>query len=133
MNSNQLILECKHARNMQGLVIELSTPWLIDTLCHFLQLQLYCDDNHDPEDVPLDKCPLYDGPIHVYNSVCSMFYAPSDMSGIHSMHCEYICSCPEWRNMGPHYNCVYVVTDPHVEGVLGLDVAHVLCFFHLII
>ncbi|KAI6024354.1 hypothetical protein EDC04DRAFT_2869494 [Pisolithus marmoratus] len=75
-------------------------------------------------DVPLDECPLYDGPIHVYNSACSMFYAPSDMSGIHSMHCEYIYFCPEWRNTGPCYDCVYVVTDPCAEGMLGLDVAH---------
>ncbi|KIK13130.1 hypothetical protein PISMIDRAFT_119477 [Pisolithus microcarpus 441] len=45
------------------------------------------------------------------------------------MHCEYICSCPEWRNMGPHYDCVYVVTDPHAEGMVGLDVACVLCFY----
>ncbi|KAI6046556.1 hypothetical protein EDC04DRAFT_2558003 [Pisolithus marmoratus] len=45
------------------------------------------------------------------------------------MHHKYICSCPKWRNMGPCYDCVYVVTDPHAEGMLGLDITCVLCFF----
>ncbi|KAI5996391.1 hypothetical protein EDD15DRAFT_2387356 [Pisolithus albus] len=128
-NSNRLILERKRARNMQDLAIELNTPRLIDTLRRFLQLQLYRDDDRDLEDVPLDECPLYDGSVHVYNSACSTFYAPSDTSGIHGMCREYIRSCPEWRNTGPRYDCVYVVTEPRVEGMLGLDVARVLCFF----
>ncbi|KAI6021265.1 hypothetical protein EDC04DRAFT_2869822 [Pisolithus marmoratus] len=65
------------ARNMQDLVIELNTPQLINTLCCFLQLQLYHNDDCDPEDVPLDECPLYDRPVHVYNSACSTFCAPN--------------------------------------------------------
>ncbi|KIN97129.1 hypothetical protein M404DRAFT_161310 [Pisolithus tinctorius Marx 270] len=45
------------------------------------------------------------------------------------MCCEHICCSPMWRNEGPHYDCVFIVTNPHVEGMLGLDVARILCFF----
>ncbi|KAI6145842.1 hypothetical protein BKA82DRAFT_3941286, partial [Pisolithus tinctorius] len=65
---------------------------------------------------------FYDGSVCVYNSASSMFYAPSDVSGLHGMHREHICCSPMWRNEGPHYDCVFIVTDPHAEGMLGLDI-----------
>ncbi|KAI6002514.1 hypothetical protein EDC04DRAFT_2871876 [Pisolithus marmoratus] len=77
-------------------------------------------------DVLLDKCPFYDGSIHVSNSVSLTFYLPSDVSGLHSMHHEYIQCSPMWRKEGPCYDCVLVVTNPHAEGMLGLDIAHYL-------
>ncbi|KAI6010848.1 hypothetical protein F5J12DRAFT_904943 [Pisolithus orientalis] len=107
---------------------ELNIPQLLSILCCFLQSQLQQDDC-DLEDVPLDECPFYDGCIHVYNSASLTFYASSDMSGLHSMCCKHICCSPMWRNEGPHYDCVFIVTNPHVEGMLGLDVARILCFF----
>ncbi|KAI6008314.1 hypothetical protein F5J12DRAFT_905371 [Pisolithus orientalis] len=113
------------SRNMRDLATELNIPQLLDILCCFLQSQLQ-QDNHNPEDVPLDECPFYDGCICVYNSASLTFYAPSDMSGLHSMHCKHICCSSTWRNKGPHYDCVFVMTNPHVEGMLGLDVAHYL-------
>ncbi|KAI6006244.1 hypothetical protein F5J12DRAFT_905734 [Pisolithus orientalis] len=121
-------LECMHERNMRDLVTELNIPQLLNILCHFLQLQLQHDD-HNLEDVPLDEYPFYDGSFCVYNSASSTFYAPSDVSGLHGMHHKHIHCSPMWRNEGPHYDCVFVVTDPHAEGMLGLDVACVLCFF----
>ncbi|KAI6146653.1 hypothetical protein BKA82DRAFT_145976 [Pisolithus tinctorius] len=42
---------------------------------------------------------------------------------------KYIHSCPMWRNEGPCFDCIFVVTDPEAEGMHGLDIAHVLCFF----
>ncbi|KAI6144294.1 hypothetical protein BKA82DRAFT_169355 [Pisolithus tinctorius] len=45
------------------------------------------------------------------------------------MHHEYIHSCPMWRNKGPCFNCVFVVTNPEAEDMCGLDIAHILCFF----
>ncbi|KIN95133.1 hypothetical protein M404DRAFT_166588 [Pisolithus tinctorius Marx 270] len=42
---------------------------------------------------------------------------------------EHIRSCPMWRNKGPHFDCVFVVTNPEAEGMHGLDIACVLCFF----
>ncbi|KAI6043176.1 hypothetical protein EDC04DRAFT_2563071 [Pisolithus marmoratus] len=67
--------------------------------------------------------------VHVYNSAYSAFFAPSDLSGTYGMCHKYICSCPMWRNEGPHFDCVFVVTDPQADGMHGLDVAHILCFF----
>ncbi|KIM50536.1 hypothetical protein SCLCIDRAFT_34193 [Scleroderma citrinum Foug A] len=65
------------ARNMRSLATKLDIPQLVDILHCFLQSQLQ-HDNRNPEDVPLDECPFYDGPVNVYNSTSSMFYAPSD-------------------------------------------------------
>jgi len=115
---------------MRDLATELDKPQLLDILRRFLQLQLQHDD-HDPEDVPLDECPFYDGSVRVYNSASSTFYAPSDVSGLHGMRREHIHCSPVWRKGGPRYDCVFVVTDPHVEGMLALDVARVLCFFFI--
>ncbi|KIO03803.1 hypothetical protein M404DRAFT_144875 [Pisolithus tinctorius Marx 270] len=128
MNSNLLIIEHTHVRNMRDLATKLNTPQLLNILCHFLQSQLQHDDCN-LEDVPLDEYPFYDGSVCVYNSASSMFYAPSDMSGLHGMCHEHIRCSPMWRNEGPRYDCVFIVTDPHAEGMLGLDIAHVLCFF----
>ncbi|KAI6009055.1 hypothetical protein EDC04DRAFT_2581777, partial [Pisolithus marmoratus] len=123
------ITEHMHARNMRrDLAIELNIPQFHDILQCFLQSQLQHDD-HDPEDAPLDECPFYDGSVHVYNSASSMFYAPSDVSGLHGMCHKHIHCFPTWRNEGPCYDCVFVVTNPHMKGMLGLDVACVLCFF----
>ena len=112
-----------------ALAVELDMPQLPDILCRFLHSQLRPTDPRDPEDVPLDECLLYDGKIHVYNSACSTFFAPSDLSGLYGMRREYIHSCPMWRNEGPRSDCIFVVTDPQAEGMHGLDVARVLCFF----
>ncbi|KAI6008636.1 hypothetical protein EDC04DRAFT_2547836, partial [Pisolithus marmoratus] len=90
------ITECMHARNTRDLAIKLNIPQFHNILQHFLQLQLQHDDCN-PEDVPLDKCPFYDRPVHVSNSMSSTFYAPSDVSGCHGMHCEHIHCSPTWR------------------------------------
>ncbi|KAI6024539.1 hypothetical protein EDC04DRAFT_2869370 [Pisolithus marmoratus] len=139
------------AANTRDLAIELNIPQFCNILQHFLQSQLQHDDR-DPEDVPLDECPFYDGSVHVYNSMSSTFYAPSDVpimngsvhvynsmsstfyapsdvSGLHGMCHKHIRCSPTWRNEGSHYDCVFVVTNPHTKGMLGLDVTHVLCFF----
>ena len=45
------------------------------------------------------------------------------------MCCEYIRVAPAWRQEGPRYDCVFVITDPELEGMHGMDIARVLCFF----
>ncbi|KAG1831200.1 hypothetical protein DFJ58DRAFT_671432, partial [Suillus subalutaceus] len=110
---------------------ELSIPQFSNLLRHFLFSQLNPDDARDPSEVPLTRCPKYDEKINVFNSACSRFFAPSYLSGIGGMHCEYICACPIWRNEHPHYDCVFVNTNPALDGMRGMDVARVLTFFLL--
>ncbi|KAI6128901.1 hypothetical protein EDD16DRAFT_1701506 [Pisolithus croceorrhizus] len=129
MASYEEELERARARNVGALATELRVPDLPNLLRRFLQSQFCPNDSHDPEDIPYHECPVYEGRIRVYNSACSTFFAPSDLSGIHGMRHEYIHSCPMWRNAGPHFDCVFIITDPQAEGMSGLDVAHVLCFF----
>ncbi|KIK75116.1 hypothetical protein PAXRUDRAFT_173770 [Paxillus rubicundulus Ve08.2h10] len=38
------------------------------------------------------------------------------------MHCQYICSCPSWRNGYAQLDCAFVTTNLELEGMLGLDV-----------
>ncbi|KAI6132289.1 hypothetical protein EV401DRAFT_2053882 [Pisolithus croceorrhizus] len=123
------VLERARARNVGALATKLGVPDLPNLLRRFLQSQFCPNDSRDPEDIPYHECPVYEGRIRVYNSACSTFFAPSDLSGIHGMRREYICSCPMWRNAGPRFDCIFIVTDPQAEGMSGLDVARVLCFF----
>jgi len=84
---------------------------------------------HDSTSISHLECPGYYGPISIYNSASLTFYAPSDLSGVGGMRREYIRTTPAWRQEGPRYDCVFVITDPELEGMHGMDVAHVLCFF----
>lgn len=45
------------------------------------------------------------------------------------MRREHIRACPVWRNEAPRYDCVFVNTDADVEGMGGMDIARVMCFF----
>ncbi|KAI6147387.1 hypothetical protein BKA82DRAFT_35341, partial [Pisolithus tinctorius] len=94
----------KCARTIGALAAELCLPQLPNILRCFLYSQLFPTD--DLDDIVLDECPPYDGSMRVYNSACSTF-----------LH-QHIHSCPMWRNEGPHFDCVFVVTDPEAEGTL---------------
>ncbi|KAG1720676.1 hypothetical protein EDB19DRAFT_1917810 [Suillus lakei] len=107
----------KRARTPTELAVELSIPQLPNLLRHFLFTQLNPNDPRDPSEVPLTCCPQYDGKISVFNSACSRFFAPSDPSGIGGMRREYIRACPIWRNEHPRYDCVFVNTNPDLDGM----------------
>ncbi|KAI5987805.1 hypothetical protein EDC04DRAFT_2873317 [Pisolithus marmoratus] len=96
----------------------LNLPELVQA---FLIGQLYPDDSFDPTDISHLKCPGYNGKISIYNSAASTFYTLSDL--------KYICAAPNWRQEGPRYNCVFVITDPELQGMHGMDITHILCFF----
>ncbi|KAG1760301.1 hypothetical protein EDD22DRAFT_980688 [Suillus occidentalis] len=84
---------------------------------------------HPPEDVPAASCPRHDGRLYVFNSAAATFYAPSDPSGIGGMRREQIRACPLWRNVAARNDCVFVNANPDLEGMRGLEVARVKCFF----
>ncbi|KIM60579.1 hypothetical protein SCLCIDRAFT_123900, partial [Scleroderma citrinum Foug A] len=119
----------RRAKNVAGLATELDIPYFPSLLRYFLHSQLDPTDTQLPEEIPLEECPFYNGKLRVYNSACSTFFAPSDLSGVHGMRREHIRSCPMWRKEGPRLDCVFIVTNPQAEGMRGLDVARILCFF----
>ncbi|KIJ12084.1 hypothetical protein PAXINDRAFT_15111 [Paxillus involutus ATCC 200175] len=80
----------KQARNVADLATELKLPQIPIILHQFLYQQTHADDNQELDLIPINECPPYDGKISVFNSASSTFYAPSDLSGIHRMHREYI-------------------------------------------
>ncbi|KAG1860759.1 hypothetical protein F4604DRAFT_1882540 [Suillus subluteus] len=69
------------------------------------------------------------GKISVFNSACSRFYAPSDLSGIGGMRIEHIHACPMWRNKAPCYDCVFINIGSEDVGIRGLKVARIRTFF----
>ena len=97
-------------------------------LSHFiLKQQQSADSSCDNPDN--SNYPWHDGKIHVFNSASTLFYAPSDVSGICWMQHEFIHSTPLWRNEAPHYDCVFVNINPDMELMNSLEVAQVLGFF----
>ncbi|KAG2135326.1 hypothetical protein DEU56DRAFT_738053 [Suillus clintonianus] len=119
----------KRAKTVAALAAELNIAHLPHLLRQFLFEQIHQDDPQDLSEVPEFHFPGYDGRISVFNSASSRFYSPSDLSGIGGMRTEYIRACPQWRNEYARNDCVFVNTNPDLEGMRGFNVARVLCFF----
>ncbi|KAG2090359.1 uncharacterized protein F5147DRAFT_748224 [Suillus discolor] len=119
----------KRAQSVPVLANELDIPHLADLVSQFLIGQLYPDK--DPTEVPesIMDCPRFNGRIRVFNSAVSMFFAPSDLSGIGGMKHEYIRVSPKWRTGHARKDCVLVITDSNAHGMRGMDIAQVLTFF----
>jgi hypothetical protein len=108
---------------------EVAVPDLRCLIQYFLFSQLNLDDARNPEDIPAASLPRHEGKLQVFNSAAATFYAPSDLSGIGGMRRKHIRACPLWRNEYPHNDCVFINTDSDAEGMRGLKVARVICFF----
>ncbi|KAG1785541.1 uncharacterized protein HD556DRAFT_1249676 [Suillus plorans] len=120
-----LMCQCR----IPALANELHIPDLAELVQQFLTEQLY--PNKDPTQIPtgiMDR-PRYDGRIRVFHSAASTFFAPSDLSGTGGMKREHIRVSPRWRNEYARKDCVFVITDPNVPGMRGMDIAQVLTFF----
>ncbi|KAG1846644.1 hypothetical protein F4604DRAFT_1884139 [Suillus subluteus] len=94
---------------------------LAHEVAYFLFSQLNLNDAHNLKDIPAASCPRHEGKLQVFNSAATMFYAPSDPSGIGSMQREHIYAYPLWQNK---HHC-----NDYAEGMRGLNVARVICFF----
>ena len=82
-------------------------------------------------DVQLDLCPEineYLG-VKVFHSTTSVYYAPSDLSGIGGMHREWIHATPSWKGGPGCYDYIYIGKDAKLKGFRGLHVARVRLFF----
>ena len=58
-----------------------------------------------------------------------MYYAPSDPSRKDGMRCERIHSQPSWHQGPARHDCVFVNTDPSLDGMRGLEVVRIRLFF----
>ncbi|KAG2345936.1 hypothetical protein BDR05DRAFT_974817 [Suillus weaverae] len=121
--------DAKWAQTVAALAHEVAVPDLRRLIRYFLFSQLNPDDARNPEDIPAAGLPRHKGKLQVFNSAATTFYAPSDLSGIGSMRHEHIRACPLWWNEYPHNDCVFINTDSDAEGMRGLEVARVICFF----
>lgn len=65
--------------------------------------------------------------VRVHHSATATYYAPGDPSGIGGMRREVIRCNPCWRGE-PRYDCVFVETNPELDGMRALEVARVLAF-----
>ena len=98
----------------------------------FLYDQLY-PDSEIPSFLLEDTAyPRFDGRIQVFYSAVATFRAPSDASGATGMRREYIRATPSWRGGVARHDCVFVNSDPEVEGMCGMEIARVLTFFSFV-
>ena len=107
---------------------------LLDLVRHFLFYQLNPGSDIEPDDLPLDQCPvLWDSRISVFHSATATFRAPSNPSGPGGMYRELIHSTPMWKRgdvTGPRRDCVFVDGGQlDAPGMRGLLVARVYLFF----
>ncbi|KAG1875828.1 hypothetical protein F4604DRAFT_1880739 [Suillus subluteus] len=93
------------------------------------EVALNPNDARNPEDIPATSLPRHPGKLRVFNSAAATFYAPSDPSGIGGMRREHIRACPLWRNEYPRNDCIFINTGSDAEGMRGLEVVRVICFF----
>ena len=122
--------ERKRARTMRQLGDELRIPNITMLVASFLFEQQHQDDgDRESLDNQEHDYHYYDGKIKVVNSASALFYAPSDVSGIHGMRREFIRSTPLWRNDEPRYDCAFVNTRPETDPMSGLEVVRILAFF----
>ncbi|KAG2153705.1 uncharacterized protein EDB93DRAFT_1248609 [Suillus bovinus] len=99
-------------------------------LCHYSMLICLfgvpngiCSSITESKHIKAVKEPMFPS-VHVQAS----FYAPSDPSGVGGMQCEYIRAAPSWRQGPTHNNTVFVNTASK-DGINGMEVCCVLCFF----
>jgi hypothetical protein len=113
------------------LAVEMNLPNFCSLVRRFLHDQTSPDGAPSSSDIPLSTCPSFptDTKIRVHNSAVAHFHAPSDLSGIGGMRREYIRATPSWRRGPPRYDCIFLNSNPDLEGMRGLDVVRVLLFF----
>ncbi|KAG1897368.1 uncharacterized protein F5891DRAFT_1129955 [Suillus fuscotomentosus] len=126
------ILSSVLATLVAALANEVAVPNLQRLIRDFMFSQRNRGDHHDPEDIPTGSYPQNEGKLQVFNSASATFLAPSDPSGVSGMRREHIRACPLWRNEYLHNDCVFINTDSDAQGMQGLEVARIICFFSFI-
>jgi hypothetical protein len=111
---------------------QLNLPSFPIMIRQFLYDQLYPDSEIPSSLLEVTAYPDFNGRISIFYSATSTFRAPSDISGVNGMRREYIRATPSWRNAAPRYDCIFINTNPEMEGMRGLEVARALAFFSFV-
>ena len=119
-------------RNAEQLGAYLSIPNLHKLISHFLYEQDNPDNDTPLDDIPFDQFPVVKEKVHVFPSAISMYYAPSNKSGIWGMFREHICAVDSWCNGPGRHDTVFLSGDPDEEGFRGLLVARVHLFMSVV-
>ena len=107
----------------------INQPDLTHLIQRFIHGRIPPDSDSEASSSTSSDLPEFHAKISIYSSAVATFYAPSDVSGIGGMRCERIHAIDAWRNGPGRYDCVFVNTNPTVDGMLGLDIARVRLLF----
>jgi hypothetical protein len=110
-------------------VDELELPSFPIMVRRFLYDQLYPNSNVASHLLETTAYPAFNGNIAIFYAAVATFRAPSDSHGVNGMRREYIRATPSWRGGAARYDCVFLNSNPELDGMRGLDVARVLTFF----
>jgi hypothetical protein len=69
------------------------------------------------------------GRVSVVNGAIVTFHTPSDPSNVEGMRKEVIRVAPSWCKGMPRYDCIFMNSDNEVDGMRGMEVTRVICFF----
>ena len=135
LHMNFRLMTCVQVPNLPRTASELGDYLDIPNLCDLISRFLYEQENPESniplDDIPLADCPQFEGNIRVFPSSVSIYYAPSDKSGLRGMFRERIRAVSSWRRGPARYDCVFVERDPDLPGFRGLYVARVRSFFSI--
>ncbi|KAN0126225.1 hypothetical protein V8E53_015270 [Lactarius tabidus] len=125
---------CKLPHNIYALARKIGQPNLPVLTCQFLYAYLHPQSPIPISHVPKDQLLPISSKVYVYTSICAVFYAPSDLSGLDRLRHEQIRSMQSWYRGAPCRDCIFVgKTDhPDAPGMRGLLVAQVHLFFSFV-
>ncbi|KAG2358510.1 hypothetical protein BDR07DRAFT_1294809, partial [Suillus spraguei] len=115
------------AKTAELIADQIGQPNFTTLIQHFLHDQCHSDSDSDTDssssDLSQSALPEIYEKITLYTSAMATFFAPSDISGIGSMHYECICAVNTWRNAPGHNDCIFISTDSSADGMHGFDIA----------
>lgn len=97
----------------------------------FLYRVFFPEAPSSSQDLSITACPLFEGYVSAYASATSIFFAPSDPSGLTGLRKEHIRATPRWRSGPARYDCIFVTNGAQASrtGFRGLRVARLRLIF----
>jgi hypothetical protein len=119
-------------RDLKGVAAHFHYPQLPELTRRFLYDQLHPGSLHTFEEVSTSHRYMPYGRVNVFSSAISVFWAPSDPSGVGGMRQERIRASLSWQKGPPRYDCMFVSKDPSLPGFRGLHVVRTMLFFSFV-